>query len=208
MRAPLEPPRVVPWTVVAGWAVVGVAPTTLTLVRDGRDLQYALVVAALVLGAAVSSALDDPAEVLVASAPTSRARRRAARLAYAVGFLVATAALLAVAVRIDGAATGMRAGDLLATAAAAAAMSLAITNLVASDAGTVPAGAAGSGGALLVVLLITVCSMRFSWAPTPGVASDTAEWWGLAVFGAVAAVPVFWDPATAPLRRRGRPSSR
>ncbi len=204
MSAIGEPARVVPWLTVAGWCAFAALPVALAVPNDEAELAIPVALAASILGAACASAIDDPAQVTLAAVPVPRGRRRLARLGWTALALIGTALALAGAVEWSGRDAGIALSDLLAVSAVCAAGGLAIAGRLPDDAGFSSPGVAGSGSALLGLLVVIALSTRVSWLPMIGDPADTNRWWLLAAACALAAAPAFRDPAA----RRWRPVAR
>jgi hypothetical protein len=187
---------------LAGWCLLAAAPVTIAALRGADDLTIGAALAALVLGAAVASALDDPAEVTIAAVPTPLSWRRSVRIGWALAPLIATTgALAALVTQTDGVVT-VDGGHLAALAAAMASASLAITARLPKDAGFGAPGVGGSGGALLGVIVLAALSQRFDWVPMPGNVAHTGRWWLVAAAAGLPALGVLRDPASRRLLAR------
>lgn len=147
----------------------------------------------LLLAAGVGFALDDPSEATVASAPVSRARRRAVRLLLAgVPWLLGWVAVLVLVATAGG---SLPVTALSVEAAAWFALSLAAAGVV---------GGTAAGPTLLVGFMLAVrLPDRWALVTTPGGetgAASQGRW--LIVLGAAMAV-VVWS-GLDPARRRHR----
>jgi hypothetical protein len=192
----------VPWAPLLGWSLLAATPCVVALLRGAEDVTIGVALAALVLGASVASALDDPAQVTVASVPTPLSWRRLVRISWSLAPLLTTAAALATSVVATDALVTVDAGHLTALAAATALTSLAIAAHLPADAGFGAPGTAASGCALLAVLVSAMLSQRFTWAPMPGNVAHTGRWWLIAACAGLVALPVLRDPASRRLLAR------
>lgn len=204
MSARTEPARVVPWTAVAGWCLLGAAPVVVALARNVADLTIPTTAAALVLGAAAGTGLDDPAHATVAAVPVPLSERRLVRLGWVLVAVAATALVLATAIAARDARVEATALHLAALAVATGATSVAIAGRTSPDVAHGTPGVAGSGGALLCVVTLSALAQRVDWLPNPADSGHTGRWWLVAAAASLAALGSFRDPAartrTAPWR--------
>lgn len=179
---------------LAGVAALVVAPTGVVLLRGGHDHRHALVAAAVVAGAAVAFAVDDPAAETLAASPTPLAARRAVRLS-AVLLGVALLAALVVSIAVAGGSVG--AGDLARRGAElAAAAGLAAAAAGTADRRRLPSAAIGGAVAgLLGVLLVSAFAYRHDALPALVASPVHARWWLLAGAGWAVAAWSWRDPA-------------
>jgi hypothetical protein len=183
-----------PLPTLAAVAGLAAAPTVVVLLRHGHDATGALVAAALVAGAAVAFAVDDPAEETLAASPTNLATRRLVRLS-AIALGVAAMALLLVVLAalvgtVRAADLGRRAAELAATAGLAAGLGGAARRRVL--AGAAPGAAVG---AVLTVLLVSALRFRYRALPALVDSPHHARWWLLAAAGGALATWTWRDPA-------------
>ncbi|HEX4868542.1 MAG TPA: hypothetical protein VFV32_13090 [Acidimicrobiales bacterium] len=180
-------------TLAAALALAG-APSAVVLVRGGRDLGGALVVATIVLGALAGFPVDDPAEETLSASPTGLARRRLLRLAaIAMGVTIAAAALVAVAAAVGDVTLhqlGLRAAELAATSTlAAAAAGWAQRRAVAAP------GATGALVGVLGVLLVSALGARVDRLPSLLDTPQHHRWWMVAAVASAAAAWTWRDPS-------------
>jgi hypothetical protein len=179
-------------------AALAAMPTLVTVARGGRNLDLALVAAALVGGAALAYSVDDDAASVVAPSPTTLGVRRATSI-FAATLVVATswAAVLAV----GGTTVTISTQDIRnlgVDAVTAAGVGIAVAAWIARDRGEERTGLAGSATAIVLMLFITVLAMRYPWLPALGRAQNHDRWLWLA---GVAWAGVWWtarDPAARP----------
>jgi hypothetical protein len=205
MSAPTEPASVVPWSRVLGWAALAAMPTAVAIARDTPDLTVPAVIAAVLLGSALSTGLDDEAGPTVAAVPTPRWRRRLERVGWTASVLVFIAVVLGLVIARDDGVVSVSAAHLVVVALACATLSLAVTAAVlGAGANPVPPteGALGSSGALLAVLVLGALAQRFDWVPMVGVEGHTTRWWVLGGLAALASLPLWRDPASPSAYRR------
>jgi hypothetical protein len=196
---------------VLGWAALAGSPTAVAIVRDSPDLTLPALAAAVVLGSALSTGLDDPAAATVAPVPTSQGRRRLQRVVWTGGLLTCAALVLGLAMARDDGVVRVGSAHLVVIALACATLSLAVTAAVlAAGANASPPteGAFGSCGALLSVLVLSALAQRFDWVPMVGVDAHTMRWWVLAGVAALASLPLWRDPASSFTDRREAPMAR
>ena len=203
MSARTEPARVVPWAGVVGWCLLGAAPVVVALARGLEDLTIPTTAAALVLGAAAGTGLDDPAHATVAAVPVPLSRRRLVRLGWVLVAAAATALVLATAVAASDALVETTPLHLAALAVATGATSVAIAGRTSPDVAHGTQGVAGSGGALLCVVTLSALAQRVDWLPNPADGGHTGRWWLVAAGASLAALGSFRDPAS---RARPTPS--
>jgi hypothetical protein len=208
MSARTEPAKVVPWPAIAGWCALGALPTMVTLARGEADASFAAIAAALVLGAAAASSIDDRAAPLVASVPVSLGHRRAARLGWVVGAITLVAGALAVTIAVTDTIVQPGMSHLAALGCTTAALSMSIAARTPDELGYGAPGIAGSAGALLSVLVVSGFAQRVNWLPSPADPAHAGRWWLMAAAAALAALPAFRDPAARPVRPRLAPRLR
>ena len=105
----------------------------------------------------MSTGLDDAAAPTVAAVPTTRCRRRLARVGWTGALLVVVGAVLGLTIALDDGVVSVGLGHLVAIALASAMLSLAmaVISLGAGSASVPPTeGAFGSVGALLAMLVL------------------------------------------------------
>lgn len=176
-----------------GVAVAAVVPVAVARLRDVSDYRVVLILAAVFTGGIAGHAIDDAAARTTASLPVTLGARRGVRLALLVGLAMLVWGLdLVVAASGSGAVPAATA--LVPFCAASAAIAVAAAARVGDDAPT-PPGLVGAGVAVLVVFLVAVLAVRFSWLPSLS-DSDRAQWWGVAAAAAGLALWQSRDPAT------------
>ena len=176
--------------VTVGLAAV---PAILTLARGGNDLFAPLVVMAVVSGAAVGWAVDDPAAELLASLPAGTPVRTAVRVC-AAGLVAAAgfgAVLAAVAV---GPGLPPLVGDRWPEAAAAAATALAV-GLLAARRGERAAGAGAVTAGVLATVFVAGLSFKLKELPSFLAGPHHARWWLVALLALAVALHAGRDPA-------------
>jgi hypothetical protein len=149
-------------------SALAAAPTLITVARSGRNLELALIAAAVVGGAGFAYAVDDDAAATLAASPTPLAPRRAARIVGAA--LVATTGWLVVFVVAWGAGLlgGMRIGDLAIEGVTAAGVAVAVAAALRRALDVEHTGLAGAATAVVGMLFITMLSTRYPWLPALG----------------------------------------
>jgi hypothetical protein len=185
--------RGLPIPTLAAAVALAAAPTLIVILQSGRSHSGALAAAALLLGAMVGYAVEDPAEETLSATPTSLARRRLLRLGTIAVGVALTGVLLVVvaATRTDVAAAelGRRLVELLAASGIAAA--------VAGSAQRRGANGAAPGAAvtaLVGMLLVASLAHRFSQLPTLMSSVHHERWWWVAIAGWAVAGWTWRDP--------------
>lgn len=184
--------------VAAGALSVAVVVVARSVWGSDHAVERALHVAVMLLAGSIGSALDDPTEVTVASAPTSLRIRRTFRLlpaATAAGLGWAVSVVVA-GVDAAGSHTLMLAG-LAATATAVAAL--------AARRRPQRAGVASVGVVLAAALIVTRVPDRWSMLPDPATGFDQpamSRWAAIIVIGFAIFVYASRDPGRAHIRDR------
>lgn len=183
---------------IAALAALAALPTVVTVAQGGRDLELALVAAALVGGAAIAFGVDDDAAAVLAPSPTTLVWRRATSI-LAATLIVATgwAAVLVV----GGATVAISTQELRSLgveAVTAAGVGIAAAAWISRDRDQERTGLAGAATAIVSMLFITVLAMRYPWLPALGRAQNHDRWLWVA---GIAWAGVWWtarDPAARP----------
>jgi hypothetical protein len=155
---------------------LGVLPAAVTVARGGTDLSTACVAAAVVGGAALAHAVDDPDDGVLVASPTPRWARRSLRLLLACAFVVAGWAVVAVLVALSTA-TAPPLADRVVEALAAGGIAVAVAASARQRYGIDPAALAGGAAGVVSVLTVTVLSLRLDWLPRLGGGPHHGRWW-------------------------------
>lgn len=183
--------------VVAGALSAGIVVVARSVWGSDHAVERALQLAVMLLAASMGSALDDPTESMVGSAPIPLRARRAFRLVPAASVAVLS---WAVSVAIAG---GDTAGGHTLTLSGLAVTGTAVAALRASAAPQ-RAGVAGAGFVLAAALVITRLPDRWSMLPDPTTGLDqpaTLRWAATIVIGLAIFIYTSRDPGRARTRR-------
>lgn len=196
MRADAARPTVrsLPPSVVAG-LVLAAAPAVLTAASGGTDLSKAVLVTALVIGALVGFAIDDPAAVVLAASPTTLLSRRLHRVVALLGLggvVVGVVALLVGLVHQGPTISLLQEGR---EGAAAAGLATAAAAWLARSTGEPRPGSFGLVLGLLGPLVVSALAWRVEGLPSLGTADHASRWWWVAAVGWTAAAWWSRDPA-------------
>lgn len=188
--------RAVPVVSIGGVAALAALPTLVTVARGGTRLAGALAVAALLGGAGLGYALDDPASPVLAASPIPLGVRRLRRVVVAAA-IVGTAWALSAAVAVGsghlaGAGT-VRGWGALALAASGVALAVGAVGQRALDQRR--PGFAGLVAAVLTVLVSSVLAQRYPWLPTVASPRAAGRWAAVAVPAWAIAAWASRDPA-------------
>lgn len=179
---------------LGGIALLAGGPTVIVLTQGGHDFGFALLVAALVVGAAMAFTVEDPAAETLAASPTSLARRRLVR----ASVLVASAMLLGIVLVVLADARGEVTAEELGRRAAELAAVAGIATAAAGQAHRVGLPGAALGGAMaasLVTLVVSSLSFRYDALPSLVTTVHHERWWWIAVAGCAVTAWVWRDPA-------------
>jgi hypothetical protein len=191
---------------VAAIALLAATPAIVVAASGRQSFTGALSAAALLAGAGVGYAADDPAAPTLASSPTTLAVRRTLRatvIAVTLGGGWLTALL--VAARYGHPAPNLQA--LAAELCAAASLSAALASRARTDA-PVATGFGAAAAALMAMISISSLSYRWPVLPSLGGGAGHARWWWIAAAGAVTAAWSSRDPAGRRPPRATRRSGR
>ncbi|HUR18426.1 MAG TPA: hypothetical protein VMZ51_05740 [Acidimicrobiales bacterium] len=183
---------------MAAAGTLALAPTVVTVARGGHELLLAFVTAAVVGGAGLAQAVDDDAAVLLASAPTSLARRRAGRLAVALIVMLAAWLGVAVAGALGGGLDQLPIRRLVVEAVTAAGIGIAVAAATARRGVTNRPGLTGALMSVVTMVTITLTAEQYGALPRLGDAAHHGRWLWLAAAAWLAAAWASRDPARAP----------
>jgi len=187
--------RIVRWPLVGLLCAAAATPVLWALVRGGREVGIAAIAAALIGGAIAGLAVEDPTEVIVAASPTARAHRRGLRLAWVLGSVAGTWAVVAALAVLVGASSSSPVALLAALATTSAGGSVVAASRAANDPGFGEPGLAGVAGGLLACLVVGAVAMRVDWLPALAEPGDADIWAVLATVSVLAAAAGWRDPA-------------
>lgn len=180
-------------------AVLSFVPVAVVAVRGGDDFGIALSASAVIAGAGLGYAADDPAAPTLESSPTSLAARRTLRVVLVAAMLGAAWAAAALIAQQRGTPPP----DISASAAAlfaTAGISAAFAARARTDA-PVTVGANAVVVAVLGVVTISAVATRWPVLPTLADGSNPARWWWVTASGMVIACWSSRDPAASRMDR-------
>lgn len=190
--------RAAPLGPLGAGAVLAASPVVVAELLGDRDLHGALIASTVLAAASLAYAVEDDAAVVLASSPSTLARRRSTQLGVALAIVAVGWAVAAVLAADDGPVLTRQLGVI---ASAASGLALAVASTAARRDHAL-AAFAGAVGAVTILLVVSAGAVWYPWLPS---LEDPSAWWRWIAIAGLAWAVAAWetrDPATRSPRSR------